>query len=87
MILLVGFILVSSSTLRLGIIGTYNGDAYGYLMSGLITSFPYNLLNAPMYFGSTLNFLYCAVLNRSIAGVVLSAIAGIVYYIGTIFEE
>ena len=87
MILLVGFILVSSSTLRLGIIGTYNGDAYGYLMSGLITSFPYNLFNAPMYFGSTLNFLYCAVLNRSIAGLVLSALVGIVYYVGTGFEE
>lgn len=87
LILAVGVILVSASTYRLGVIGTYNGDAYGYLMSGIITSFPYNLFNAPMYFGSTLNFFYCAVLNRSIAGLVLSALVGVVYYTGTIFEE
>lgn len=87
LILTVGVILVSTSTLRLGIIGTYNGDAYGYLMSGIVTSFPYNFFDAPMYFGSTLNFLYCAVLNRSIVGLVLSAFVGVVYYTGTIFED
>ena len=87
MILILGVILVSASTFRLGIIGTFNGDAYGYLMSGLITSFPYNILSSPMYFGSTLNFLYCAVLNRSITGIFLTILVGVTYYIGSIFEE
>ena len=87
LILIVGVVLVSTSTFRLGIIGTFNGDAYGFLMSELITSFPYNILSSPMYFGSTLNFLYCAILNRSISGIVLSALAGAIYYIGSIYEE
>ena len=87
LILILGVILVSTSTFRLGIIGTFNGDAYGYLMSGLITSFPYNILSSPMYFGSTLNFLYCAILNRSITGIFLTILVGVTYYIGGIFEE
>ena len=87
LILIMGVILVFTSTFKVGIIGTFNGDAYGFLMPELITSFPYNILSSPMYFGGTLNFLYCAVLNRSITGIVLTSLAGVAYYIGSIYEE
>lgn len=87
MILLVGIILVSSATYKLGIIGTYNGDAYGFLLPSIITSFPFNLFNAPMYLGSTLNFLGYAIINKSITGVALTILVGIVYFFGNIFEE
>ena len=67
MILLIGTTLVLSSTYKLGIIGTFNGDAYGFLLPSIITSFPFNLFNAPMYLGSTLNFLGYALIKKSLS--------------------
>jgi methylene-fatty-acyl-phospholipid synthase len=87
MILLIGIILVSSATYKLGLIGTFNGDAYGFLLPSIITSFPFNLFNAPMYLGSTLNFLGYAIINKSLTGIVLTILVGIVYFCGNIFEE
>ncbi len=87
MILLIGTILVSSATYKLGIIGTFNGDAYGFLLPSIITSFPFNLFNAPMYLGSTLNFLGYAIINQSLTGIALTLLVGIVYFFGNIFEE
>lgn len=85
--LLIGIILVSSATYKLGLIGTYNGDAYGFLLPSIITSFPFNLFNAPMYLGSTLNFLGYAIINKSLTGIALTILVGIVYFCGNIFEE
>ena len=87
MMLLIGIILVSSATYKLGLIGTYNGDAYGFLLPSIITSFPFNLFNAPMYLGSTLNFLGYAIINKSLTGIALTILVGIVYFCGNIFEE
>ena len=111
MILLIGIILVSSATYKLGLIGTFNGDAYGFLLPSIIksfpfnlyflkssllvknnpnifpTSFPFNLFNAPMYLGSTLNFLGYAIINKSLTGIALTILVGIVYFCGNIFEE
>ncbi len=87
MILLIGTILVSSATYKLGVIGTFNGDAYGFLLPSIITSFPFNLFNAPMYLGSTLNFLGYAIINKSLTGIALTMLVGIVYFFGNIFEE
>ena len=87
MILLMGIILVLSATYKLGIIGTFNGDAYGFLLPSIITSFPFNLFSAPMYLGSTLNFLGYAIINKSITGLFLSILVGIAYFCGTFFEE
>ena len=87
MILLIGIILVSSATYKLGLIGTFNGDAYGFLLPSIIKSFPFNLFNAPMYLGSTLNFLGYAIINKSLTGIVLTILVGIVYFCGNIFEE
>ena len=87
LILLLGIILVSSATYKLGIIGTFNGDAYGFLLPSIITSFPFNLFNAPMYLGSTLNFLGYAIINKSLTGIFLTLLVALVYFCGTFFEE
>lgn len=87
LILLIGIILVSSSTYKLGIVGTFNGDAYGFLLPSIITSFPFNIFNAPMYLGSTLNFLGYAIINKSLTGIFLTLLVGLTYFCGTFFEE
>ena len=87
LILLIGTILVLSATYKLGIIGTFNGDAYGFLPPNIITSFPFNLFSAPMYLGSTLNFLGYALIKKSFIGIILTLLVAICYYFGTFFEE
>ena len=87
LILLIGIILVLSATYKLGIVGTFNGDAYGFLLPNIITSFPFNLFSAPMYLGSTLNFLGYALIKKSFIGIILTLLVAICYYFGTFFEE
>ena len=87
MILLMGTTLVIAATYKLGIVGTFNGDAYGFLLPSIITSFPFNLFNAPMYLGSTLNFLGYALIKKSFVGLVLTILVAVAYYCGTFFEE
>jgi phosphatidylethanolamine/phosphatidyl-N-methylethanolamine N-methyltransferase len=53
----VGFVLVASSMLRLGITGTYLGDYFGILMDAKVEAFPFNMFDNPMYDGATLCFL------------------------------
>lgn len=55
-----GSVLVLSSMYKLGITGTYLGDHFGILMKSRITSFPFNVAEHPMYYGSTLCFLSMA---------------------------
>ena len=87
LMLLFGNILVISATYKLGIIGTFNGDAYGFLLPSIITSFPFNIFNAPMYLGSTLNFLGYAMIKKSITGFFLTILVAVAYVCGTFFEE
>lgn len=86
-LLAIGLTLVATSTYQLGIVGTYQGDAYGILLPGIVTSFPYNICSSPMYLGSTINFISYSLLNRSIIGLVMTLLVALVYYIGSIFEE
>lgn len=55
-----GSTLVLSSMYKLGITGTYLGDHFGILMANRITSFPFNIVEHPMYYGSTLCFFSMA---------------------------
>jgi len=87
LLLFMGGILVLSATYKLGIIGTFNGDAYGFLLPSIITSFPFNLFNAPMYLGSTLNFLGYAIIKCSATGIFLTMLVALAYGCGTFFEE
>lgn len=67
----IGQILVISSTWALGITGTFLGDYFGILMDAKIEGFPFNIVENPMYFGSTLCFAAGAlwyVLGRFIHG-------------------
>ena len=86
LIITFGTILVVTSTYKLGIIGVYNADAFGFPLP-YVVSFPYNLFRAPMYLGSTLNFLGYAVIKKSYTGLFFSYFVGIVYFCGSLFEE
>ncbi|CAF9910740.1 MAG: Phosphatidyl-N-methylethanolamine N-methyltransferase [Heterodermia speciosa] len=86
-LLAAGNVLVLSSTWALGIVGTYLGDYFGILMDEPVTSFPFNLTGAPMYYGSAMSFLGTALLYGKPAGVFLTGEVLVVYLIALTFEE
>ncbi|XP_044836012.1 phosphatidylethanolamine N-methyltransferase isoform X4 [Mauremys mutica] len=53
----IGFLFVISSFLALGFIGTFLGDYFGILKEEKVTSFPFNVMDNPMYWGSTACYL------------------------------
>lgn len=111
----IGLTFVTTSFLQLGITGalftlpialmrtgTFLGDYFGILMSHKVTGFPFNVLDNPMYVGSTLLFLAHALRyalawtgfeltikqrERSFAGLVVTAWVFIVYEIAATFYE
>ena len=86
-LLVAGNTLVLSSMWALGLTGTYLGDYFGILMDHRVTSFPFNMTNAPMYYGSTLSFLGTAMLYGKPAGFLLTAEVFFVYLMALRFEE
>ncbi|KAI4097333.1 MAG: hypothetical protein LQ344_000432 [Seirophora lacunosa] len=82
-----GNILVLSSTYALGITGTYLGDYFGILMDEPVTSFPFNVTGAPMYYGSTMSFLGTALLYGRPAGVLLTVEVLLVYLVALSYED
>lgn len=56
-LLITGQVLVLSSTWALGITGTFLGDYFGILMDKRVEGFPFNVVDNPMYIGSTLCFI------------------------------
>jgi len=83
----VGMVFVVSSSIRLGITGTYCGDYFGILMKERVTGFPFSVVEDPMYLGSTLNFLAMAVGEQSVAGLLLTAVVYTVYVVYSIWLE
>lgn len=83
----VGNLFVISSTLRLGITGTFLGDYFGILMDSMVTGFPFNITNAPMYYGSTMSFLGTALLYGKPAGLLLTLEVLVVYLVAIQFEN
>ncbi|KAJ3189411.1 Phosphatidyl-N-methylethanolamine N-methyltransferase [Gaertneriomyces sp. JEL0708] len=81
LLIAVGNVLVLSSMYKLGITGTYLGDYFGILMEKRVTGFPFNVLENPMYFGSTLCFLGGALWSSSPAGLALTALVYLVYLV------
>jgi phosphatidylethanolamine N-methyltransferase len=71
----------------LGITGTYLGDYFGILMNERVTTFPFNVTDAPMYYGSTMSFLGTAILYGKPAGLLLTAEVLVVYLAALRFEE
>ena len=81
-----GSTLVASSMWKLGILGTYLGDHFGILMRKRITSFPFNVVDHPMYYGSTLTFLSYALGSRSTAGLTITGAVALAYAIAARYE-
>lgn len=84
---LTGNVLVLTSMWALGFTGTYLGDYFGILMDEKVTSFPFNVTDAPMYYGSTLSFLGTALWFGKPAGVLLTVEVLLVYLAALRFEE
>ena len=82
-----GNVLVLSSTWALGITGTFLGDYFGILMDGMVTGFPFNVTDAPMYHGSTMSFLGAALYLGKPAGVLLTGLVFGVYWVALRFEN
>jgi phosphatidylethanolamine N-methyltransferase len=82
-----GNLLVLSSMWALGVTGTYLGDYFGIMMDDVVTGFPFNITDAPMYYGSTISFLGTAILFGKPAGILLTAEVLVVYLIALRFED
>ena len=82
-----GNILVVSSTWALGITGTFLGDYFGILMDDIVTGFPFNVTDAPMYWGSTCSFLGTALLYGKPAGILVTAWVWLIYKIALMYEN
>jgi len=82
-----GNILVISSMWALGVTGTYLGDYFGILMDSMVTGFPFNITDAPMYYGSTMSFLGTAILFGKPTGVLLTLEVLVVYLVALSFED
>eukprot|EP00058_Branchiostoma_floridae_P011115 XP_002596603.1 hypothetical protein BRAFLDRAFT_114470 [Branchiostoma floridae] len=85
-VIAIGALLVLSSFWALGWYGTFLGDYFGMLMDEPVTSFPFNLVSDPMYVGTTMNFAGVALLEGSLAGLVLAALVGLCYKVALLFE-
>ncbi|XP_042363879.1 phosphatidylethanolamine N-methyltransferase [Plectropomus leopardus] len=85
-LMVVGTLLVVTSFLALGFTGTFLGDYFGILMDEKVTGFPFNIIENPMYWGSTANYLGLALIGASPAGLVLTAIVAVVYKVAISFE-
>ncbi|KAK0562285.1 Serine/threonine kinase [Tilletia horrida] len=82
-----GNLFVLSSMWALGVTGTYLGDYFGILMDHIVTSFPFNVMANPMYWGSSMSFIGVALWFGKPAGLLLSVLVIVVYYIALQFEE
>ncbi|XP_007498436.1 phosphatidylethanolamine N-methyltransferase isoform X2 [Monodelphis domestica] len=86
-ILGVGIVFVFSSFLALGFIGTYLGDYFGILKEARLTTFPFSVLDNPMYWGSTANYLGLSIMNASPTGLLLTVVVGLTYTVAILYEE
>lgn len=84
--IITGTVLVLSSTWSLGITGTFLGDYFGLLMNKRATNFPFNIMNNPMYWGSSMNFLGYSLRQCSPTGLLLTALVTTCYKIAILYE-
>lgn len=82
----VGQILNLGSMYKLGIDGTYLGDYFGILKDEKLSGFPFNVVEHPMYIGSSLSFLGTSLYYGSPFGVLVSGFVRTVYQIAETFE-
>nr|XP_015215412.1 PREDICTED: phosphatidylethanolamine N-methyltransferase isoform X3 [Lepisosteus oculatus]XP_015215413.1 PREDICTED: phosphatidylethanolamine N-methyltransferase isoform X3 [Lepisosteus oculatus] len=82
----IGSVFVLSSFYALGFTGTFLGDYFGILQEEKVNGFPFNVMENPMYWGSTAIYLGLALMNASPAGVVLTSVVAAAYKIAIMFE-
>lgn len=87
LILVSGFHLNVLAYYRLGIHGIYYGDYFGVLCKEMVTAFPYNILDNPLYVGSTMLFLGSSILYRSPCGILLTVLAWFMYKFAGFLEN
>lgn len=85
--IIIGLVFAISSMFRLGVTGTYLGDYFGLLKDERVTAFPYNVVDNPMYVGSTIAFLGLAIATMSPIGFMLTVYIHFVYRVALHFEE
>lgn len=85
-LMVLGTLLVVTSFLALGFTGTFLGDYFGILMDEKVTGFPFNIIDNPMYWGSTANYLGLALIGASPVGLLLTAIVAVAYKVAIRFE-
>ncbi|XP_003465943.3 phosphatidylethanolamine N-methyltransferase isoform X1 [Cavia porcellus] len=83
----VGTIFVLSSFFALGFTGTFLGDYFGILMEARVTTFPFSIVDNPMYCGSTANYLGWALMHASPTGLLLTVVVAFVYMVAIQYEE
>ncbi|XP_004266821.3 phosphatidylethanolamine N-methyltransferase isoform X4 [Orcinus orca] len=83
----VGGMFVLSSFLALGFTGTFLGDYFGILKETRVTTFPFSVLDNPMYWGSTANYLGWAIMHASPAGLLLTTVVALTYTVAILYEE
>lgn len=83
----VGTLFVLSSFFALGFTGTFLGDYFGILKEARVTTFPFNIVDNPMYWGSTANYLGWAILHASPTGLLLTVLVALVYMVAVLYEE
>lgn len=83
---LIGLLFVGSSMYKLGIHGTYLGDYFGIFMKERVTSFPFNVLENPMYVGSVLIHLGYSLRTSSLVGLGLTLWIHLMYQVALRFE-
>uniref|UniRef100_A0A8C8TBY0 Phosphatidylethanolamine N-methyltransferase n=3 Tax=Peromyscus maniculatus bairdii TaxID=230844 RepID=A0A8C8TBY0_PERMB len=82
-----GIVFVLSSFFALGFTGTFLGDYFGILKEARVTTFPFNVLDNPMYWGSTANYLGWALMHASPTGLLLTVLVALVYVVALLYEE
>ena len=83
----VGATLASSAFKALGVTGTYLGDHCGIFLPEKLTGYPFNLVNNPMYIGSSLQFFGLAIVFRSPLGILLASIILATYQLFAVYFE
>ena len=86
-IIFFGISLVYLSYYRLGIYGIYYADSFGILCKEKVTAFPYNVIDNPLYIGSTSVFLGLAILHNSPTGLLLTVLVWFMYKLASLMEN
>ncbi|XP_004868773.1 phosphatidylethanolamine N-methyltransferase isoform X3 [Heterocephalus glaber] len=94
----VGTVFVLSSFFALGFTGTFLGDYFGILKEARVTTFPFSVMDNPMYWGSTANYLGWGLINPALqepwnqrhaspTGLLLTVVVALVYVVAILYEE